>query len=291
MKFDAAKPQLAALILLAVCMSGCAHAPVQPSGFLSSYQGMTQESDMLAYKRSMGRSDAVVLEQARTVSLVPIAFTAAAAHAGLSAEHQVLVANATNRALCNELSRKFTIVPEGQPADLMVRGAITKVMPTDAGAAAVSQVGSVATSVLAPVPVPLPRLPIGLGAVTIEAEALAPGGAQVAGIVWESDANPFASKPRASPAGDAYDLATSFSTEFARVLKRTKFGWTPEAMLASLPTPDEVVANVSYAVDGKASAPACEVYGNGPGLIGSIAGNFGAPPEWTDTGKRQGQPQ
>lgn len=68
-----------------------------------------------------------------------------------------------------------------------------------------------APSILLPsVLVPVPRIPIGLGSLSVEAEARDPRGNQNAAMVWGRGADSFTSAARVSSDGDAYDLATEF---------------------------------------------------------------------------------
>jgi hypothetical protein len=78
-----------------------------------------------------------------------------------------------------------------------------------------------------------------------------------------------------SSAGDAYDLASSFSDDFSKlvVTGATPFGKAPE-----LPSFDKIGASFG----GKPKYAACEAFGRNPGLIGMAAGKLGLPPEWSD---------
>lgn len=261
-------------------VSGCSHDPLPRAGVLSSYDSMKPQPGV--FTKSEVRSDRNVLKAAKTASIVPIGFTASASNSGLTLDQQALVSNATNRALCNELSRQFHMVAPGQPADLKITGAITYVKETDAVAAGVSKIGSTAVSFASPLPIPLKRLPMGMGGLMLEAEARTPTGEQAAAIIWARDADVFTSKPRVSAAGDAYDLASEFSRDFSRQLRIQKFEISPAAVLDFIPSS----ADVAYAIDGTPKAEACAAYGNGPGIVGQVAGGFGAPPEWTDDAGR-----
>lgn len=266
------------IAVLISLVSGCATAPLERAGTLSSYDNLKPTGGMLT--KSLSHADAATLKRANTVRLMPIVFSEKAARSALAPAHQDMIANATGRALCNSLSRKFRVVMPDQLADLTITGTITYVAPTDGAASAVSQVASVASSIIVPIPVPLPRLPIGMGGLSVEAEARDVKGKQVAAVVWARGADAFTSKARVSPAGDSYDLATSFSDDFSQLLKHGTAETTAATFFDQMPSVDDI----SYAIDGKATAPACATYGNGPGILGWVGSGFGAPPAWTDKG-------
>lgn len=265
---------------LGFMFAGCATAPLERAGSLSSYEHLKSNNGVIT--KSQVYSDRETLLKARTVRLVPITFSERASAVGLTPAEQDLVANATSRSLCNTLSRKFKIVPEGEAADLTVKGTITYVAVTDSGASAASQAASVAGSILIPIPVPVPRLPIGMGGLAVEAEAHDANGRQVAALVWARGADAFSSKARVAKSGDAYDLTSNFSDDFSQLLKNGTSDNMPTTLSETLPSWDDIVD----AVDGKPKATACAAYGHGPGFIGAVGANFGTPPDWTDKGGR-----
>lgn len=278
-RFDALQ-RTASIFCATLAVSACAHDPLPRAGVLSSYDNMKPQPGI--FTKSEVRSNHNVLKTAKTASIVPIGFTESAARSGLTPDQRLLVANAANRALCNELSRKFLMVPPGQPADLQITGAITYVKETDRIAAGVSRIGSTAVAFASPLPIPLKRLPLGLGGLALEAEARTPSGEQAAAIIWARDADVFTSNPRVSAAGDAYDLSVEFGRDFSRLLRIQKFEISTAAVIDFIPSK----ADIAYAIDGTPKADACAAYGNGPGIVGQVAAGFGAPPEWTDNAGR-----
>ena len=85
--------------------------------------------------------------EAKTVRIIPTSFSATEAEAKLSQAQKKLIATVVDRSLCIGLSDRFQVVAAAQPADLIVHAFITRIVPTDEAAAAVSRVTSVATSV------------------------------------------------------------------------------------------------------------------------------------------------
>jgi Protein of unknown function (DUF3313) len=74
------------------------------------------------------------------------------------------------------------MVGADQPADLTTHVLVTHAGPTDEVAAGASKVVSIVPAVL-DVPAPVPLLPIGLGSLTLEAEAQDPTGKQQAAMI------------------------------------------------------------------------------------------------------------
>ncbi|MGJ5023165.1 DUF3313 domain-containing protein [Bradyrhizobium sp. SZCCHNS3002] len=261
------------MLCAALGLSGCATAQMTQSGALASYQALAESNGVLAKSQLNVDKDNVLAAQ--TVRIMPTSFSGQAG-AVLTDQQRQLVANAVDRALCLNLSERFTVVAPNQRADLTTRTFITQATPTDPVAAGASKVVSAVPGALG-VPVPVPRLPIGLGSLTIEAEALDRKGRQQAAMVWARGANSFTNSPVLSQAGDAYDLASSFSADFGQMLVT---GETPFGKLPKLPS----IERIGAALGGKPKNAACEAFGRDPGVIGMVANRLGAPPEWVDKG-------
>jgi len=254
-------------------LSGCASAPLTKGGSLSSYDNMTPSDGMLA--KSLVRVSKDNVLAARTIRIVPTAFSQAASPT-LSNEQRTLVANAVDRALCVGLSERFRVVGADQPADLTTRVLVTQAAPTDEVAAGASKVVSFLPTAFG-VPAPVPRLPIGLGSLALEAEAQDRAGRQQAALIWARGANSFTNSPMVSTAGDAYDLAGSFAGDFSQLLVT---GASPFGKAPSLPSLDKIESSLGA----KPKYDACEAFGRGPGVVGMVAGSLGLPPEWSDKG-------
>jgi hypothetical protein len=258
---------------LLVLLSGCASAPMTKGGSLSSYDNMTPSDGVLA--KSLIRVNADEVLAAKTVRIIPTAFSQAASPT-LSTKQRTLVANVIDRSLCVGLSERFEVVATDRPADLTAHVLVTQATPTDEVAAGASKVVSFVPAVLG-VPAPVPRLPIGLGSLTLEAEAQDRTGKQQAAMLWARGANSFTNSPTVSAAGDAYDLATSFGSDFSQLLVT---GITPFGKSPSLPSLDKIGSSLG----GKPKSAACEAFGRSPGVAGMIAEKVGMPPEWSDKG-------
>ena len=261
------------MLCTALGLAGCATAPMTQSGALASYQTLSESNGVLAKSVLNVDKDAVLA--ASTIRIMPTSFSGQANEV-LSDEQRRLVANAVDRALCLNLSERFTVVAPYEKADLTTRTFITQATATDPVAAGASKVVSAVPGALG-VPVPVPRLPIGLGSLTVEAEAVDRKGRQQAAMVWARGANSFTNSPVLSQAGDAYDLAASFSADFGQMLVT---GETPFGKAPKLPS----IQRIGAALGGKPKHAACEAFGRDPGLIGMVANRLGEPPEWVDKG-------
>ena len=269
------------VLLIASFLPGCAPASVVHGTALSSYDGLAP-SDGVITKSRIHVNKQVVLA-ARTVSIAPTAFSATASPK-LSDQQRALVANTVDRVLCVSLSDRFQIVAPSEPADLTVRAVVTKAIETDevaAGASAAISIGTKFVDMGAPIPVP--RIPIGLGNLSLEAEAVDARGKQQAAMLWGRGATAFFSSPKASKASDAYDLAAAFGDDFAYLLVKGKSPFGGGDLDLNLPSWQKINSAMGLAP----KYAVCEDYGRSPGLVGALGGKLGLPPEWTDTGAKK----
>lgn len=261
-------------------MVGCATAPLDEAGSLASYTDLAQADGLLAKSKLRIDKDAVL--GARTVRLVPTVFSDAARRETITEDQRKLITNAIDRSLCAGLSERFQVVLPSESADLTVHAVVTHMAPTDEKAVAATKIASVAKSVLLPgIPVPTPRIPIGLGSLSVEAEAKSQDGTQEAAMVWGRGATFLAGSARVSTAGDAYELASAFGDDFSKLLV------TGESPFKSLPGPPSAQRLHSWA-GGEPKYVACGAFGREQGVAGLMSGAMGLPPEWTDKGSGAG---
>lgn len=243
-------------------------------GSLASYDNLVPSDGVLT--KSLLRIDKDEVLAAKTVRIVPTAFSAAALQAPFSDAQRKLVANAVDRSLCIGLSDRFGVVMSSAPADLTVQAFITNAAPTDEVAAGVSKVASIVPAVFS-VPVPVPRLPIGLGSLSLEAEARSQSGVQEAVMIWARGADSMTSSPKISKDSDAYDLAKAFGDDFSRFLVT---GTSPFKQSPQMPSFQKVGSDLGL----KPKNTICDTYGRQPGIPGMIAERLGMPPDWADKG-------
>lgn len=262
-------------------LSACANAPLTQSGSLPSYENLRSSDGVLT--RTRQAVDRQVLLAAKSVTIMPSTISDHARQSGLSEKQLRLVTNAVDRALCAGLSARFEVVTSDKPADLTVHAVVTHLGKTDvamAGASKVVGIGGSVVSATTGVPVQVPRIPIGMGGLSVEAQASTPQRQQAAAMIWARGADAVTTRPRLSEEADAYTLATEFSLDFAKLLVT---GSDPiNSPVPSLPT----VQSINEFFGGKLKHVACEQFGTQPGLGGALAGVIGVPPDWADAGAR-----
>jgi hypothetical protein len=279
---------LSRVLTAAALMTGvaaCGTVLLNDTGSLTRYDRLRRSTSTATEARLF--VDRPALQRAKTVRIIPTAFPAnVEGSAPLNLADRRLIANAADRALCYDLSLRYDIV-SSRDADLTVRAQVTRVEPTNLTGAGGTIAGSAAVTVASQLGVgfaegigriPIPRLPIGLGSLTVEAEALDRRHEQRAAMVWGGAANSFTSQPRFSAASDPYDLAGDFGQDFGYLMAT---GDDPFTAPNTLPTWDRIRVTVL----GEAPLdPDCEAFGRAPGLDGILADYIGLPPEYGDKG-------
>ncbi|MGC2780630.1 MAG: DUF3313 family protein [Bradyrhizobium sp.] len=265
---------------LVLANAGCASAPLERAGSLKNYDHLADANGLVTHAQI--KANKKELLEAKTVRIEPTVFPQRP-DVALDENERKLVANAISREMCLRLSERFQIVASAEEADLTVKATVTHATATNATASAASQAASIAKSVVLPgVPVPVPRLPVGLGTLSVEAEARDFAGFQKAAMVWARGASSV-STARMANDGDAYDLAAEFGADFAKLVST---GESPFGGLPSLPS----VASVPAKLGGAPKYAACEQYGRFPGLKGFVGAGLGLPPGWTDKGADEAKP-
>jgi hypothetical protein len=262
-------------------LSGCAAAELTESGRLTDYEKLVPSDGIVTKGRIYVDREAV--QAARSVRLLPTTIETKADGVDLTPDQLRLVSNALDRSLCRGLSTRFVIVAQDESADLLVQAVITRLTATDvtaAGVSAVTGLGGKAVSAASGVPIPVPRIPFGLGSLTVEAEARDSSGKQMAAIVWARGADVISTDARVSEEGDAHTLAILFAEDLTKLLVT---GSDP----ISDPTPSLPTADiVSDYFGGAPKYAACAQFGSHPGLGNTLGSKFGLPPSWTDGGPK-----
>lgn len=272
----------AGLLAAAGSVSGCAPAPLVQGVGLSSYDAMVPSDGVLTKSRIAVNKEQVLAAQ--TVKIVPTVFPSHIAPK-LTNQQRDLVANSVNRGLCVSLSDRFKVVAPEEPADLTVQAYVTQATETDEVAAGISAATSIGMNFVdMAVPVPTPRIPIGMGNLSMEAAATDPSGQQQASMLWARGANAFFSSPRVSKASDAYELADAFGEDFGTLLVKGESPFGSSGI--DLPSAQKI--NSAMGLPPKYAA--CERYGRYPGLAGVVGSQLGLPPEWTDKGAKRSAP-
>lgn len=268
--------------LTILLLAGCASSDLTESGRLSSYAGLVASSNALT--RTRFRIDREAVLAARTVRLMPT-IIANGAEAGLTPAQLSLVSNVIDRGVCRSLGERFVVTGQGEPADMEVQAVITRIVKTDTDAARFSVATGIGTQIAGSVigvPLRAPRLPVGLGSLTVEAEARNRDGRQVAALVWARGADAITTGARVSEEADAHTLAASFATHLSRLLLSGEDP-TGNALPGGLPN----AQGISDYFGGDARHAACARFGKYSAFSDGLAARLGLPPELTDEGAQK----
>lgn len=256
---------------LVLCLSACANIPLQDGTTLSSYQSLRPSNGTIVKSKIMVAPQA--LATVKTVRIMRTSVSPVTAAKIKDVRDQTLISNAVDRSMCIALSDRYQIIGPDQPADLTVHASIVDIVPTNKTMAGVSTATSLGAGAV--LPVPIPRLPIGLGGLDAEAEAIGSDGVQKAAMVWSRSADSFTTAARMSQVGDAYALAGSFGNDFGKMLVK---GESPFKGVGFMPSGQKLWSQMG----GKSKYAACEAFGRAPGVAGAIGSKLGLPPTWTD---------
>jgi len=259
--------------LLCIFLASCSSVAITQSGALSSYSNLSSQSRSSDAKTFVDRRG---VASARTIAIVPASLSASASAQIPTLEDGALVANAVDRAMCLALAEKFEMVRSGNVADITIHATVSNIVPTGKTAAGISKVATLGTSAVLPVGVP--RLPIGLGGLAVEIEALDAAGQQKAAMTWAKGANSITSSARISEIGDAYGLAGAAGRRFARIIAEAS-----DDPGFRLPSAERVATSLG----GRSRSEVCEDFGRSTGFAGLAGSMLGAPPSWSDGGYRQ----
>lgn len=269
----ASRNRLALLAVVpALCLTaGCATRPMTESGALTSYGhlGPVKKGRAVKSRVQVNKEDVLA---ARTVRILPTRF-ADAVGTDISEKNRSLVANAIDRSICRRLSTRFDVVDGADAADLNIQATITHLGTTNRFAAGASAVVGFIPSALSSIPLISPRVPVGLGSLTVEVEALDRGHQQDAAMIWAGGANAVQSTARVSEVGDAYELASDFGGKFSQILIT---GEKPSGKLKLPKLPK---------IGGSKKDSACNAYGKSPGILGMITDSVALPPNVADKGR------
>lgn len=193
--------------LLAACST-----PTQPTGMLSTYDGLAVNPGAVRASVS-DRRDEAGLELVRRVALSPteVAETTAA---WMSPGERTTLLREIDAQLCFELSERYEIATPEEAADAKVRAVLSHVKATGR----VGSAASAAAGFFIPGPIGL-RAPGTLGGLGVEAEMVAPDGKQLAAITWTRQGMAVGTdNPSLSRIGDALQFAEPFADDAAKAM-------------------------------------------------------------------------
>lgn len=197
-------------IICVLALSACATAPTSRQKGIDTRQELRQikEGRNSSIKQFVDKSR---LDSIQSLGLPKLVIADGIVNSQIIQAQADLVVNRAGRDACRELANYFEIRSDENKPDLNLNFVVTAINPTNSAASGVSALLGVA------VPGPF-RLPAGLGGFAADGSANDVDGNQIVITQWAKGANAFTNDAKVSTIGDAYQLAGSFGTFFARLL-------------------------------------------------------------------------
>lgn len=196
--------------LCVVLASGCASVPKMEAGSIESGHALeTVRAEK--HRRTEQYVDKQEIKSIDRIALPKVIVDAGAFEKPITQRQAVIVANNAARSFCNELAPYVVLVPAGTVGTAQANITIDRIQSTSSGAAGLSSLMSLA------VPGPF-RLPVGLGALSAEAELVNAQLKQVFYIRWARGANAITNDAKVSAIGDSWQIARKFGEEVAETI-------------------------------------------------------------------------
>ena len=228
----------AAAAAAALGLTGCA-TQFDSAATLSSYDRLGEGERRLVPVREFADGDALTAYAEVSVPLAELGPGVAEA-SGMAPDRIDRVRAALSKSLCRRLARDgYSVIAEPTDTAPDIRPVITGIRRNNVATTGMSRIIGVA------VPGPLnPRVPIGIGALGVEAEMVGPEGEQLAAMVWASQ-NHLASgggwttvldgQDGFSDAADAIELAGVFADAFGDLVTDARDAADPDAPRSETP--------------------------------------------------------
>lgn len=222
----AARPIRCFVAATSLTLGACASVPEQRAAVFDHEQPLSATKNE-RHRQVEQFVDSEALRVLPPFALPDVRIADGAFGEAIAPAQSALVANHAARSVCLGLARYVELRAEPAEGVLAAHLVVTAINPTNGAAAGASSViGALA-------PVPLPRLPAGLGGLAVEAELRDPLTGQVALMRWARGANAMTQDAQVSSIGDAWQLAEVFGKEFTRAILDTdpkKFGMQRERL-------------------------------------------------------------
>jgi hypothetical protein len=222
----------------ALLLGACASVPQTSGDPLANDKPLELVSDSQGRKVSR-YVDSALLAPVTAYAIPDIELTLPVARDDISPQQLAIISNALNRSICVRLGQYLTAEPVASESALKIDIALTGITPTSKALSGVSAaLGTV-------VPGPF-RLPIGMGAIALDARAVT-NGETAAFMRWAKGANPVMNSAKVSTIGDAYELVGTFAREFGQLLLQgASKARTREKLPADLIAANEVLCESRF---------------------------------------------
>lgn len=206
-------PSQAAYAVMGLCFllaSGCASVPKMDAGSIETGHAL-ETIRAENHRRIEQYIDSQEIKTIDRIALPNPIVGKGAFQKPITPRQALIVANNAARSFCNELAPYVVLVPAGTVGTAQANITIDRIQATSSGAAGLSSLVGLA------VPGPL-RLPIGLGALSAEAELVNAKLQQVFYIRWARGANAIMNDAKVSAIGDSWQIAGKFGEEVAEAI-------------------------------------------------------------------------
>lgn len=201
--------QLSFGVAAALLLGACASVPQTSGNPLANDKPLATVSEQQG-RRVSRYVDGDLLAPLSAYALPDINLTLPQDREGISPQQLAIISNALNRSICTRLGQYLTAEPIPSETALKIDIALTGITPTSRAISGISAV--IGTFVPGPF-----RIPIGMGAIALDARASS-GGQTAAFMRWAKGANPVFNSAKVSSIGDAYDLVDTFARDFGNLL-------------------------------------------------------------------------
>lgn len=187
--------------------SGCASVPKMAAGSIETEHALeTVRAEK--HRRIEQYIDSKEINTIDRIALPNVVIEQDAFQKPITPRQALVVANNAARSFCSELAPYVVLVPAGTVGTAQANITIDRIQSTSSGAAGLSSLMSLA------VPGPF-RLPVGLGALSAEAELVNAKLQQVFYVRWARGANAIMNDAKVSAIGDSWQLSRTFGKEVA----------------------------------------------------------------------------
>ena len=190
--------------------SGCASVPKNDANSIKTEHGL-ETIRAEKHRRIEQYIDNKEISTIDRIALPNVIIGKDAFEKPITPRQALIVANNAARSFCNELAPYVVLAPASTVGTSQANITINRIQSTSSGAAGLSSLMGLA------VPGPF-RLPVGLGALSAEAELLNAQLQQVFYIRWARGANAVMDDAKVSAIGDSWQIARKFGEEIAETI-------------------------------------------------------------------------
>ena len=202
-----------ACVVMGLCLllaSGCASVPKLDAGSIETGNAL-ETIRAEKHRRVEQYIDSDQVSTINRIALPNVIVGEGAFQKLITPRQALIVANNAARSFCSELAPYVVLMPASTVGTAQANITIDRIQSTSSGAAGLSSLMGLA------VPGPF-RLPVGLGALSAEAELVNAQLQQVFYIRWARGTNAISNDAKVSAIGDSWQIARKFGEEVAETI-------------------------------------------------------------------------